>query len=371
MTTITVTEEQVLDALRTVRDPDLHKDIVSLNFIEDLQIRDGAVRFTVVLTTPACPVKEQMKQQSEAAVRAIPGVTAATATMSSRVQGSYVPQREGIPGVQNIIAVGSGKGGVGKSTVAVNLALALAQTGAKVGLLDADIYGPNVPLMMGAAGKPESSPTGKIQPIRTYNIDMISIAFFLPDDNSPVIWRGPMLTKLLTQFMYDVEWGDLDYLLMDMPPGTGDVQLTTAQSLPLTGAVIVSTPQDVALMDAKRALAMFQKLHVPILGIVENMTSFICPHCQQETPIFGHGGAHAAATALEVPFLGEIPLTLQIRTGSDTGKPITVDAPDSAETAAFRIVAKNLAAQVSILAFQRQAAEVRGPGQPLQLFRRR
>ena len=366
-----VTEEQVLDALRTVKDPDLHKDIVTLKFIEDLKIEGGAVSFTVVLTTPACPVKEQMKQQSEAAVRAIPGVTAAAATMSSRVTGSYVPQREGIPGVRNIVAVGSGKGGVGKSTVAVNLALALAQTGARVGLLDADIYGPNVPLMMGAHGKPESSPSGKIAPIRTYNVDMISIAFFLPDDNSPVIWRGPMLTKLLTQFMYDVEWGTLDYLIMDMPPGTGDVQLTTAQSLPLTGAVIVSTPQDVALMDAGKALAMFQKLNVPILGIVENMTTFICPHCQQETPIFGHGGAQATARRLEVPFLGEVPLTLQIRTGSDSGRPIVVDAPEAPEALAFRKVAKNLAAQVSILAYARGAQAGAGPGAPLPLFRRR
>ncbi len=371
MTLTAVTEEQVLDALRSVRDPDLHKDIVALKFVENVKIVDGAVSFTVVLTTPACPVKEQMKQQAESAVGAIPGVTAATATMTSRVQGSYVPQREGIPGVKNIVAVGSGKGGVGKSTVAVNLALALAQTGARVGLLDADIYGPNVPLMMGAVGKPESSPSGKIEPIRTYNVDMISIAFFLPDDNSPVIWRGPMLTKLLTQFIYDVEWGELDYLIMDMPPGTGDVQLTVAQSLPLTGAVIVSTPQDVALMDAKRALAMFQKLNVPVLGIVENMTTFICPNCQHETPIFGHGGAATAAHDLDVPFLGELPLTLEVRIGSDTGKPITVDQPQSAPAAAFRAVAKNLAAQISILAYARAGAASRPAGAPLQLFRKR
>ena len=366
-----VSEAQVLDALRAVKDPDLHKDLVTLKFIEDVKITGGAVSFTIVLTTPACPVKEQLKQQSEDVVRAIPGVTSVTATVTSRVTGSFVPQREGIPGVRNIIAVGSGKGGVGKSTVAVNLALALAQTGARVGILDADIYGPNVPLMMGAVGKPESSPSGKIEPIRTYNVDMISIAFFLPDDNSPVIWRGPMLTKLLTQFMYDVEWGQLDYLIMDMPPGTGDIQLTTAQSLPLTGAIIVSTPQDVALMDAKRALAMFQKLNVPVLGIVENMSTFICPNCQHETQIFGHGGAAAAASEIGVPFLGELPLNLQIRLGSDSGHPIVVDAPQSAESEAFRKVAKNLAAQISILAYQREAAAVRGVGQPLQLFRKR
>ncbi|MGI8588748.1 MAG: iron-sulfur cluster carrier protein ApbC [Chloroflexia bacterium] len=371
MTITAVSEQQVLDALRSVRDPDLHKDIVSLKFVENVKIQGGDVSFTVVLTTPACPVKEQMKQQAETAVRSIPGVTSATAAMTSRVQGSYVPEREGIPGVRNIIAVGSGKGGVGKTTVAVNLALALAQTGAKVGLLDADIYGPNVPLMMGAVGPLESSPSGKILPIRTYNVDMISVAFLLPDDNTPVVWRGPMLTKLLTQFMYDVEWGQLDYLIMDMPPGTGDVQLTTAQSLPLTGAVIVSTPQDVALMDAKRALAMFQKLNVPVLGIIENMSSFVCPNCLHETPIFGHGGAATAAGDLDVPFLGELPLDLAIRLGSDAGKPITVDAPDSAEAAAFRDVAKKLAAQISILAYKRAEAGVRAAGAPLQLFRKR
>src|SRR5436309_447108 len=200
-----VTEAQVLDALRTVRDPDLHKDIVALNFVEDVKIQDGAVSFTVVLTTPACPVREQMKQQAESAVRAIPGVSAATATMTSRVQGSYVPQREGIPGVRNIIAVGSGKGGVGKSTVAVNLALAMAADGARVGLLDADVYGPNVPMMMGASARPQQSPDGKIVPIEAYGLKLISMGFFI-DADSPVIWRGPMLTKLLTQFMYDVDW---------------------------------------------------------------------------------------------------------------------------------------------------------------------
>ena len=371
MAVTTVSEEQVLNALRTVKDPDLHKDLVTLKFIEDLKIEGGAVSFTIVLTTPACPVEDLLKQQSEDAVSAVPGVTSVTAAVTSRVQGSYVPQREGIPGVRNIIAVGSGKGGVGKSTVSVNLALALAQTGARVGILDADIYGPNVPLMMGAVGKPETSPSGKIQPMRTYNIDMISIAFFLPDDNSPVIWRGPMLTKLLNQFMYDVEWGELDYLIMDMPPGTGDVQLTTAQSLPLTGAVIVSTPQDVALMDAKRALTMFQKLNVPILGMVENMSTFICPHCEQETDIFGHGGAHATAQRLGIPFLGDIPLKLEIRTGSDDGRPIVVDQPQAKEAQAFRTVAKALAAQVSILAYERTGSASRGQGAPLPLFRRR
>ena len=368
---MSVTEEQVLDALRVVKDPDLGRDIVALNFVKDVQIEDGSVRFTIELTTPACPVREQLKTQAEHAVSGLPGVQTASATMTSRVQGSYVPQREGIPGVRNVIAVGSGKGGVGKSTVAVNLALSLAATGAKVGLLDADIYGPNVPLMMGAKGKPDQSPTGKILPIRAYGIDMISIAFFLPDDNSPVIWRGPMLTKLLTQFIYDVDWGDLDYLIMHMPPGTGDIQLTTAQSLPLTGAVIVSTPQDVALLDAGKALAMFQKLNVPVIGIVENMSNFVCPHCGEATDLFGHGGAQQAAAKNEVPFLGEIPLVLAIRLGSDAGEPISAVQPDSPEAQAFARVAKAVAAQVSILAYRQQQTAQRGAGAPLPLFRRK
>jgi ATP-binding protein involved in chromosome partitioning len=368
---MSVTEEQVLDALRVVKDPDLGRDIVALDFVKNVQIADGTVRFTIELTTPACPVREQLKSQSEQAVRQLPGVQAAEATMTSRVTGSYVPQREGIPGVRNVIAVGSGKGGVGKSTVAVNLALALAATGAKVGLLDADIYGPNVPLMMGAKGQPEQTAAGKISPLRAYGVDLISIAFFLPDDNTPVIWRGPMLTKLLTQFIYDVEWGELDYLIMDMPPGTGDIQLTTAQSLPLTGAVIVSTPQDVALLDAKKALAMFQKLNVPIIGMVENMSTFICPHCHNGTDLFGHGGAQQAAANTGVPFLGDIPLVLAIREGGDSGRPITAVTPDSPEAQTFARVAKNVAAQVSILAYRQQEVAQRGAGAPLPLFRRR
>jgi ATP-binding protein involved in chromosome partitioning len=337
-----VGEAQVLDALRAVKDPDLHKDLVTLKFIEDVKIEGGAVSFTIVLTTPACPVKEQLKQQSEDVVRAISGVTSVTATVTSRVTGSFVPQREGIPGVRNIIAVGSGKGGVGKSTVAVNLALALAQTGARVGILDADIYGPNVPLMMGAVGKPETTPSGKIEPIRTYNIDMISIAFFLPDDNSPVIWRGPMLTKLLTQFMYDVEWGQLDYLIMDMPPGTGDIQLTTAQSLPLTGAIIVSTPQDVALMDARRALAMFQKLNVPVLGIVENMSWLECTHCGKPMALFGEGGGQRLADEVGLPLLGQVPLYPPVMQGGDTGVPIVIADPNSSAAKALAAITRKI-----------------------------
>ncbi len=362
-----VTKEEVLRALSVVKDPDLGRDLVTLGMIENVQIDpQNNVNFTIVLTTPACPVKEQLKQQSESVVSAIPGVRAVSAEVTSRVMKGTMAQREGIPGVRNTIAVGSGKGGVGKSTVAVNLALALAAEGAKIGLLDADVYGPNVPLMMGSTAKPRQVGE-KIEPVQAYGIKLISMGFFV-DADSPVIWRGPMLTKLLTQFMYDVDWGDLDYLVMDMPPGTGDIQLTTAQSVPLTGAVMVSTPQDVALLDAGKALMMFKKLNVPVLGIVENMSTFVCPHCGDPTDLFGHGGAQAAATRYNVPFLGEIPLHLRIREGGDAGRPVVVDAPDSPQAEAFFHVARNLAAQVSVVAFKQQEAK---RGAPVAFFSKR
>ncbi|MDQ3706058.1 MAG: iron-sulfur cluster carrier protein ApbC [Chloroflexota bacterium] len=362
-----VTKEQVLQALSVVKDPDLGRDIVSLGFIEELNIDDrNNVSFNVVLTTPACPVKEQLKQQSESVVSAIPGVRDVNANMTSRVRQGIMTERQGIPGVRNIVAVGSGKGGVGKSTVAVNLALALASDGARVGLLDADVYGPNVPLMMGTSAKPQQVGE-KIAPVEAYGIKIMSMGFFI-DADSPVIWRGPMLTKLLTQFMYDVEWGELDYLVMDMPPGTGDVQLTTAQSVPLTGSVMVSTPQDVALLDASKALMMFKKLNVPVLGIVENMSTFVCPHCQNPTDLFGHGGAQAAAARYSVPFLGEIPLHLRIREGGDAGRPVVVDAPGTPQAEAFMQVARNLAAQVSVVAYRQQEAK---RGAPVAFFSKR
>ncbi len=363
-----VTKEEVLRALSVVKDPDLGRDLVALGMIENVSIDEtGNVGFTIVLTTPACPVKEQLKQQSESAVSAIPGVREVRAEVTSRVRNGTMTQREGIPGVRNTIAVGSGKGGVGKSTVAVNLALALARDGAHVGLLDADVYGPNVPMMMGTNAKPVPAGDNKIAPIEAYGVELISMGFFV-DPDSPVIWRGPMLAKLLTQFMYDVQWGELDYLVMDMPPGTGDVQLTTAQSLPLTGAVIVSTPQDVALLDAGKALMMFHKLNVPVLGMVENMSTFVCPHCGDPTDLFGHGGAQAAAVRYGVPFLGEIPLHLTIREGGDSGRPVVVDKPDSPQAQAFIQVARNLAAQVSVVAY-RQQEEKRGA--PVAFFSKR
>ena len=363
-----VTKEEVLRALSVVKDPDLGRDLVALGMIENVNIEaNGNVAFTIVLTTPACPVKEQLKQQSESVVSALPGVREVTAEVTSRVRNGTMTQREGIPGVRNTIAVGSGKGGVGKSTVAVNLALGLAREGARVGLLDADVYGPNVPMMMGTTDKPQQSPDGKISPVEAYGIKLISMGFFV-DPDSPVIWRGPMLAKLLTQFMYDVNWGELDYLVMDMPPGTGDVQLTTAQSLPLTGAVMVSTPQDVALLDAGKALMMFKKLNVPILGIVENMSTFVCPHCGDPTDLFGHGGAQAAAVRYAVPFLGEIPLHLRIRQGGDSGRPIVVSEPQSPQADSFMQIARNLAAQVSVIAYQQQEQK---RGAPVAFFSKR
>jgi len=365
---MSVTKENVLDALKVVKDPDLGRDLVSLGMIEDVAIDpDGNVGFTIVLTTPACPVKEQLKQQSESAVSSLAGLRSATAVVTSRVRAGTMTQREGIPGVRNIVAVGSGKGGVGKSTVAVNLALALAGEGARVGLLDADVYGPNVPLMMGSNDRPMQGADNKIVPIDAYGIKLMSMGFFI-DADSPVIWRGPMLTKLLTQFMYDVNWGELDYLVMDMPPGTGDIQLTTAQSVPLTGAVIVSTPQDVALLDAGKALMMFKKLNVPVLGIVENMSTFVCPHCGNPTDLFGHGGAQAAASRYDVPFLGEIPLHLRIREGGDSGRPVVATEGDTPEAEAFLQVARALAAQVSVIAYK-QADLMRGA--PVSFFSKR
>src|SRR6476620_6588877 len=362
-----VTNDEVLRALSVVKDPDLGRDLVTLGMIENVNIDQSSnVTFTIVLTTPACPVKEQLKQQSESVVSAIPGVRDVTAEVTSRVRNGTMTQREGIPGVSNTIAVGSGKGGVGKSTVAVNLALALAKEGATVGLLDADVYGPNVPMMMGTSAKPQQAESGKIIPVEAYGVKIVSMGFFV-DPETPVIWRGPMLAKLLTQFMYDVEWGQLDYLVMDMPPGTGDVQLTTAQSLPLTGAVMVSTPQDVALLDAGKALMMFKQLNVPVLGIVENMSTFVCPHCGDPTDLFGHGGAQAAAVRYGVPFLGEIPLHLRIREGGDSGRPVVADIPGSPQAESFTQVARNLAAQVSVVAY-RQQEEKRGA--PVAFFSR-
>jgi len=341
-------ERAALDALRTVKDPDLQKDIVSLNFVKDLRVDGDQASFTIELTTPACPVRKEMEQWAREAVLRVEGIRQVNIRMTSAVAASsQVPEKQSIPGVKNVIAVGSGKGGVGKTTVTVNIAVALAQTGAAVGLLDADIYGPNVPQMMGIAGQPRAI-NNRIQPLSNFGVRVMSMGFLVGQD-TPVIWRGPMLHSVIQQFIREVDWGGLDYLLVDLPPGTGDVQLSLTQTVPLMGAVIVSTPQDVALQDARKAIMMFRKVRVEVLGIVENMSYFQCPHCGQRSYIFSCGGAASTAAQYGVPFLGEVPLNILLREGGDTGKPVV--AADLASPAAQALIqiAERVAAQVSIV----------------------
>ena len=340
--------EDVLKALRAVQDPDLHRDIVSLGFIKDLEVGDGRVSFTIQLTTPACPVRDQLAASAKQAVQAL-GVADVQVRMTSQVTSGGGARPPLIPQVKNTVAVASGKGGVGKSTVAANLAVALMRAGSKVGLMDTDVYGPSVPVLMGGNGQPRVV-EGKIEPPVEYGIKIISMAYFLPKDEA-VIWRGPMLHKTIQQFLGEVRWGELDYLVMDLPPGTGDIQLSLSQTIPLTGAVIVSTPQDLALSVASKAIAMFRKLNVPILGVVENMSYHVCTQCGHREEIFGHGGARQAASKMGLPFLGEIPLDLAIRVQSDAGKPVALD-DTTAHGKVFQEVAGALAAQVSIANFQ-------------------
>jgi ATP-binding protein involved in chromosome partitioning len=341
-------EQAVLDALRTVKDPDLRKDIVTLNFIKDLEINDGTVSFAIELTTPACPVKQDMERWAREAVLKVKGVRDVQIRMTAAVSKSSIAQgKQSIEGVKNIVAVGSGKGGVGKSTVTVNLAVALAQTGAAVGLMDADIYGPNVPLMMGIDGPPHAI-GDRIQTLSNYGVRVMSMGFLMGQEDTPVIWRGPMLHNVIQQFLRQVDWGQLDYLLIDLPPGTGDVQLSLTQTVPLMGAIVVSTPQDVALQDARKAIMMFRQVRVEILGIVENMSYFQCPKCNERTHIFSHGGGAATAAKYGVPFLGEVPLNVAIREGGDSGKPIVAGDPGSPVAQAFTEIAEKAAAQISI-----------------------
>ncbi|MDH4100394.1 MAG: Mrp/NBP35 family ATP-binding protein [Nitrospirota bacterium] len=352
-----ITKEQVLGALSSVMDPDLGKDIVTLGFIKDLSITGGNVSFTLELTTPACPLKEKLESDSRAAVKGIPGVEEVAIRLTSNVPQHRAPSLTGerlLPQVKNFIAVASGKGGVGKSTVSANLALALAEAGASVGLLDADIYGPSIPIMMGVREKPQIVDK-KMVPHTKYGIKFMSLGFLMADD-SPVIWRGPLVMQAVEQLLRDVVWGELDYLVIDLPPGTGDAQLTLTQKVPLSGAVIVTTPQDVALIDAKKGLAMFQKVNVPVLGIIENMSYFQCPHCNERTEIFSHGGARAYSEQMGVPFLGEIPLEPAIRLGGDNGKPIFAAEPTSPQAAIFRSIAGAVAARISIAERQKSEA---------------
>jgi len=343
---VSVSQEQVLAALRAVQDPDLHKDIVTLGFVKDVKIAGGEVDFTIELTTPACPVKDEMKAEAEGIVRRLPGVTAARATMTADVKARGGFGRQAVPGIRNIIAVGAGKGGVGKSTTAVNLAVALQRKGARVGLMDADVYGPNTPQMLGIEGGPEVSEAKHMIPPEAFGIKVISMGMLVPADQ-PIIWRGPMLHGAVQQFMRDVEWGELDYLIVDLPPGTGDVSLSMAQSVPVAGAVVVTTPQGVSVSDVRKAVAMFRQLNIPVLGVVENMSYFVCGHCQERTEIFGHGGGVKMAEDMGIPMLGQIPIDTRVRAGGDEGRPIVNAAPESPAAKAFAEVAGRVAAEIS------------------------
>ena len=343
---MSVSQEQVLAALRAVQDPDLHKDIVTLGFVKDVKVAGGEVDFTIELTTPACPVKDEMKAEAEGIVRRLPGVTAARATMTADVKARGGFGRQAVPGIRNIIAVGAGKGGVGKSTTAVNLAVALQRKGARVGLMDADVYGPNTPQMLGIEGGPEVSEAKHMIPPEAFGIKVISMGMLVPADQ-PIIWRGPMLHGAVQQFMRDVEWGELDYLIVDLPPGTGDVSLSMAQSVPVAGAVVVTTPQGVSVSDVRKAVAMFRQLNIPVLGVVENMSYFVCGHCQERTEIFGHGGGVKMAEDMGIPMLGQIPIDTRVRAGGDEGRPIVSAAPESPAAKAFAEVAGRVAAEIS------------------------
>ncbi|MBO9351244.1 MAG: iron-sulfur cluster carrier protein ApbC [Thermomicrobium sp.] len=348
-----LTRERVLEALRPVQDPELHRSLVDLGMIKEVTIEGASVRVQVELTTPACPLRERIREDVERAVRALPGVQTVEVGFSSRVRpaGTGLPDRQPIPGVKNTIAVASGKGGVGKSTVAVNLAVALAQEGATVGLLDADVYGPSIPLMLGAEEQP-GLVDNKIIPGRAYGIAVMSVGYIL-DPEKALIWRGPLVSQLIRQFLSDVQWGDLDYLVIDLPPGTGDVQLTLVQTIPLSGAIIVTTPQDVALADAIKGLQMFREVKTPVLGIVENMSYFVCPHCGHVAEIFGSGGGERVANKYGVPLLGQIPIDPAVREGGDRGVPVVVGQPGSSTAQAFREAARQAAARLSVEAVKK------------------
>ena len=343
----------VLDALKVVRDPDLNRDIVSLGFIKDLKVDGGRVAFTIELTTPACPVKDQMRDQARAAVLQVPGVSGVDVQMSARVREGISGDggRQPLPGVKNIIAVGAGKGGVGKTTVAVNLAIALAKCGSRVGMIDGDIYGPNVPIMLGMQAQLITDGE-KIVPAEKYGLQVVSMGFLTADD-APIIWRGPMLHGVLQQFFRQVSWGSLDYLIIDMPPGTGDVALSLSQTVPVAGAIVVTTPQKVSLADSRRAVAMYRKLNIPPMGVIENMSYFVCRNCHEEADIFGRGGGEQMALELGLPFLGRVPIYQPIREGSDTGIPLVIGEPESPAARAFMSVAEQTAAQISIASYQR------------------
>ncbi len=345
---MTITEEVVLKALGRVIDPDLNRDIVSLGMVKNLKIQGDEISFDYELTTPACPLKDKMRSMAEEALRGA-GIPKFNITMTARVrQGKALPDKAPIPGVSNIIAVGAGKGGVGKSTVTSNLAVALAMMGARVGLLDADVYGPNMPTMMGVHDQPLQQDK-KLLPLEAHGVKVMSMGFLL-DPDQPVIWRGPMLHGVMKNFVGDVLWGELDYLVVDLPPGTGDVALSLSQMVPIAGAVVVTTPQEVSLADTAKAIGMYKKLQINILGLVENMSYYVCPHCSERAEIFDHSGGQRLAAEMQIPFLGEIPIDIAVRLAGDAGTPVVKRAPDSAVGQAFMGLARNLAQQVSVAA---------------------
>lgn len=356
---MSVQERDVLAAMSTVMDPDLNQDIVKAGMVKGLKIDGSFVQLTIELTTPACPLKEKIKGDAEVALKKVPGVERIQIDMSSRVRAQPTGGSKDVllPKVKNVLLVGAGKGGVGKSTVAINLACALARHGATVGLLDADFYGPSIPVMTGINKKPVSKDGKLLEPLEAHGIKVMSIGFLIEADQA-LIWRGPMLQGALMQLVRDVNWGELDYLVVDLPPGTGDIPLTVAQQLKSAGAVLVTTPQDVALADVIRAKQMFDKLSIPILGIIENMSQFICPHCGKGTHIFDTGGGKKASQMMDIPFLGEIPLELSIRVGGDRGLPVVVGHPDGVEGKSFMELAQRVAQRVSVENASRTAPSV-------------
>ncbi|MEE9145109.1 MAG: Mrp/NBP35 family ATP-binding protein [Candidatus Binatia bacterium] len=347
------TKEGVLEALKTVQDPEIHRDIVSLGMVKNLEVAGGKVTFTVELTTPACPLKDKIQGDCEKALAGIEGITGIEISFGAQVRGSKsgAGQTDLLPTVKNVVLVAAGKGGVGKSTVAANLAVALKMHGAVTGLLDADIYGPSIPIIMGVKQEPRKVAVNggfKLEPPMAHGLPVMSIGFFLDPDQA-VIWRGPMLGKALHQLMADVHWGDLDYLVVDMPPGTGDVQITFSQQLKVSGSLLVATPQDVALADVIRAKNMFDKVMIPIVGLIENMSYFICDGCNKKHDIFSHGGGARVAERFNIPFLGEVPITLSLREGGDKGVPILVEEPESEVSKVFLEIAAKLAGQLSVV----------------------
>jgi ATP-binding protein involved in chromosome partitioning len=347
---LNLSPEQIRETLTRVVDPDLRKDIVSLGFLKDVKIDRGRIDVSIELPTFAATTRDAVREQVRAALAALQGADVGEIAMTTRVRSATAPEhgRPPLPGVKNVIAVGAGKGGVGKTTVSVNLALALLKAGARVGLLDGDIYGPNVPLMLGLQAE-LTSDGRQIRPAEKFGLQVMSIGFMTGDDQA-VIWRGPMVHSAIQQFFREVGWRDLDYLIIDMPPGTGDVALSLSQTVPVAGAIVVTTPQRVSLADSRRAVRMYQKLNIPTLGIVENMSYYACPNCHHESDIFGFGGGEQIATALNVPFLGRLPVYQPISLGSDRGIPIVIAEPDAAASRAFTQVAERSAAQVAIAA---------------------